>query len=546
MFTIRNASWFYYNTTVSNTIFYNVSMTSGQVYQFNWTPKNSSGTTSDIYIYANNSDASNFQTNVTFRYYLDEVAPTTPLIYPQSLNNSAGSTINGTTTVTVGTSDSLSGVKDVRFYIAEQGNATVFNYSDTVAPYIWELDTHKFAEGNYTINVTVEDNVGLFNEISFVVIFNNTREATYTVTDNTLDLRETPFKNQIYQLTNLNSTTVDITVAKTALKTTITQLPTTYYYMNISGSTPQTSRVYFKLPTDTIATADFSRLYGFSDHNDDDSYEEGIPATYLNQVDDYYQFYFTTSGFSLFGIGLVAADAAESETSTSTSTSATQSTATVDTLDKKTSIWSEISTGESVSMNVGSSKIDISTITFMPKSDLTDVELVVKSYKEKPGAVSEVEGTVHQYMSIDAAGITDGDFDSATIEFRLTKDWLADNGLAAGDMALYRYSGGSWTKLDSSYDGEQGVYYTYSASTPGFSYFAVSGMPVTEEEVVEEVEVEEETPPVVEELPEEDDNIAGKAAEPSEAEEGKGKYFYILGILVILILVGYAFWKKKE
>ena len=170
----------------------------------------------------------------------------------------------------------------------------------------------------------------------------------------------------------------------------------------------------------------------------------------------------------------------------------------------------------------------------------------MKSYKEKPGAVSEVEGTVHQYMSIDAAGITDGDFDSATIDFRLTKDWLADNGLAAGDMALYRYSGGSWTKLDSSYDGEQGVYYTYSASTPGFSYFAVSGMPVTEEEVVEEVEVEEETPPVVEELPEEDDNIAGKAAEPSEAEEGKGKYFYILGILVILILVGYAFWKKKE
>ena len=68
--------------------------------------------------------------------------------------------------------------------------------------------------------------------------------------------------------------------------------------------------------------------------------------------------------------------------------------------------------------------------------------------------------------TIDNANVSDVD-----VAFRVRKDLLAGNETGPEDVALYRYQNGSWTELPTTFVGEGGTHYFFSASSPGLSDF---------------------------------------------------------------------------
>lgn len=69
--------------------------------------------------------------------------------------------------------------------------------------------------------------------------------------------------------------------------------------------------------------------------------------------------------------------------------------------------------------------------------------------------------------------------ESAVIEFKVPKSWLTTNNIASDSVRLLKYDNGQWIELPTSATGaENATYKYYSATTTGFSTFAVIGQSV--------------------------------------------------------------------
>jgi len=115
-------------------------------------------------------------------------------------------------------------------------------------------------------------------------------------------------------------------------------------------------------------------------------------------------------------------------------------------------------------------------IQLQVKSRVSSVEMTVESLSSKPSGVStDAAPKVLKYMSISFSNIAETNVQSAKVSFKVEKAWLTQNGLAASNVALYRYANGVWNKLGTTKTSEDTLYAYYEATTPGFSYFAIGG-----------------------------------------------------------------------
>ncbi|MDI6655826.1 MAG: PGF-pre-PGF domain-containing protein, partial [Candidatus Hydrothermarchaeota archaeon] len=71
------------------------------------------------------------------------------------------------------------------------------------------------------------------------------------------------------------------------------------------------------------------------------------------------------------------------------------------------------------------------------------------------------------------------DVEHVDFEFKVEKSWIKDKNIDAATVALYRFADNKWNKLPTSKVKEDTDYVYYSAKSPGFSYFAISGEKVT-------------------------------------------------------------------
>jgi PGF-pre-PGF domain-containing protein len=127
---------------------------------------------------------------------------------------------------------------------------------------------------------------------------------------------------------------------------------------------------------------------------------------------------------------------------------------------------------QNVSVNIGgssaASRADTGGVGI---SDL----ILTGTSRSRPDDGALPQGTVYQYIDLVAARYCSVTY--AAIFFFIPQSWLDGNHIAAADIVLYRSTANGWEALPTTFlRAKDGTAY-YSAASPGFSLFAIAGIP---------------------------------------------------------------------
>ncbi|MBS3158661.1 PGF-pre-PGF domain-containing protein, partial [Candidatus Woesearchaeota archaeon] len=386
---------------------------------------------------------------------------------------------------------------------------------------------------NYTVSIDTATNFAnaSIGNISVQCASNQSNISTKTQAFKVKDLR----KPEVKTLTSSTSGTTTVTLRWTLA----TNENATCYYaasaVNISGMTIfGTSGA--KSHTTTISyTSDTSGTYYFACN--DTSNNGGNGANYSN-----------SSAFSVDVTPAAAAAAASSGGGGSTTTSA----ATVEGPSSTKKWITPLNPGATATMNILDAKIPITSLSLVVANRVEKVEIKVTKLDKVPAtAVPDGAGKVHSYLKVDTTNLKNEDVKEAKFKFKVEKAWFTANNYQVADVVLERFDGVKWSDLPTKSLGATDGVETFEATSPGFSTFAIVGRTKVEAvKAVEEAKKAEEaakTPEVKEEPP-------APAAEEKKAEapviptQPKKPYtgWIVALIIVVVAVVGYFVWKKKQ
>ncbi|MEN6609356.1 MAG: PGF-pre-PGF domain-containing protein [Methanoregulaceae archaeon] len=115
----------------------------------------------------------------------------------------------------------------------------------------------------------------------------------------------------------------------------------------------------------------------------------------------------------------------------------------------------------------------IISVTVVPSRTLGSTSLLVADVDSQPKSPIPDRKTA-DIASIEPIGVSPSSITRGTITFAVTDSWLTTNGLKPTDIVLMRQSGGVWSELPTTFDHQTGDMYYFTATTPGFSYFAIT------------------------------------------------------------------------
>ena len=102
------------------------------------------------------------------------------------------------------------------------------------------------------------------------------------------------------------------------------------------------------------------------------------------------------------------------------------------------------------------------------------VSINIVKLTEKPAEVTTALGTVFSYVNI-VVNIPQTNLKNATVKFHVTKAWIQQNNIDVNKVTLNRYANNQWNALETSKVSEDNEFIYYSALTPGFSVFSITG-----------------------------------------------------------------------
>jgi PGF-pre-PGF domain-containing protein len=114
----------------------------------------------------------------------------------------------------------------------------------------------------------------------------------------------------------------------------------------------------------------------------------------------------------------------------------------------------------------------ILTVTLIPKETLGRTDLIVTD----AGSTANVPDgrTFAGIVTISPVAVNPSEISTGTISFEVSGTWLSNHGLAPENIVLMRFHNNEWTELPTTYQYEAGGAYYFTATTPGFSYFAIA------------------------------------------------------------------------
>jgi PGF-pre-PGF domain-containing protein len=119
----------------------------------------------------------------------------------------------------------------------------------------------------------------------------------------------------------------------------------------------------------------------------------------------------------------------------------------------------------------------VESVTIDVKSNVTDVEIAITAQADHPSVGTNTK--VYESFQIEASNLSDQDIKSATIKFKVDRDWLSNNQIPQDKVSLYRLENGEWRELQTSFQKTDDTYAYYEATSPGLSIFAIAGQPTS-------------------------------------------------------------------
>ena len=144
-----------------------------------------------------------------------------------------------------------------------------------------------------------------------------------------------------------------------------------------------------------------------------------------------------------------------------------------------TQSFSGITSGQSFVVPITNPSVSVTNITINAKANISSATLTFQQNLANSTVINfkisnSLTGIVYQAFDIVGTNLNSTDM-TATIQFRVNKTWITQNGVNPTRLRLYRQPTGSttWGRLTTTQVGQDANYYYYSAVTPGFSTFVV-------------------------------------------------------------------------
>ncbi len=118
--------------------------------------------------------------------------------------------------------------------------------------------------------------------------------------------------------------------------------------------------------------------------------------------------------------------------------------------------------------------VGVSEVNFKVKKELTNAKVSILLTNEANVGKVLNSDKVYQYLKIDKTNFENSDIDgTAKVKFKVTKKWLTENNLDKSDIRLFRLDNNEWAELMTSVTSDDATSVSFTAETPGFSYFAI-------------------------------------------------------------------------
>jgi PGF-pre-PGF domain-containing protein len=112
-------------------------------------------------------------------------------------------------------------------------------------------------------------------------------------------------------------------------------------------------------------------------------------------------------------------------------------------------------------------------ISIVPRRDLAGLKIEFAKLDAKPSSVPNPPNTAYRYYEIKAENVTESDLENATITFQISKTFIGTK-YNASSVAMMRHTSAGWATLDTRLISQTTSDYIFEATTPGFSYFAIT------------------------------------------------------------------------
>ncbi len=161
-------------------------------------------------------------------------------------------------------------------------------------------------------------------------------------------------------------------------------------------------------------------------------------------------------------------------TTTTTASSGGPTTTTPQPVTKQINNLSQVTSGIPAIVNISISSVPVSKIILEVNTNVSNIRLTTERLDAKPQGIKNTTGKVFKYMNI-TANVSSDRIATVKIIFSVEKTWLTVNNFSYSEIFLNRYFNDSWNKLKTSKTNENSTFYEYTAESPGFSIFAISG-----------------------------------------------------------------------
>ena len=148
-----------------------------------------------------------------------------------------------------------------------------------------------------------------------------------------------------------------------------------------------------------------------------------------------------------------------------------------------------VTSGNSVKFDFPKNATSVVYVSFDAKKTAGKTTTIVEMLKGKSTLVSGLpSGEVYKSLNIwvgNSGFATSNNIENAVVCFKVEKSWIQDKNIDKSSIALNRYSDKKWDSLPTNLSGEDDKFLYFTAKTPGFSPFAITGKKTAKEAVTE-------------------------------------------------------------